>query len=227
MSTPLYSGEISSKKIPTLKRNDALPLKDFQVVLSVTDKSKLEDLIPLWAAGARFISTGGTLDKLVELGISVTPIEMITGQTPIYGGRIKLLGVKMFQMILPRPGNQEDLDLMTAQGLKKMGLVVMNPYGFEEALKKSGITVPELIENIDIGGGAVPMAALKAGIPVVMNPRRYAPLVREIQRGNGVVSEEYRDILFEESLGNIVRYYAGILEWARARQLAGSPLFRD
>ena len=209
-----------------LRRNRKQPLRGFPVVLSATNKNGLENLIPLWKAGARFISTGGTLTALLKLGSSVTRIEQVTGAPPKFDGRIKTLHEIIFTMALARNGNKGDQEELKRRGLRKMGLIVMNPYLFEDVVAKPGVSIPEIIENIDIGGGAIPLASIKGQVPVMMNPEDYVRVVAELL-ANNEISEDTLDDLNTSAMGMIAEYYAVIAKWMKERREQKLPIYRD
>lgn len=209
-----------------LHRSRKQSLQGFPVILSVTDKSGLEQFIPLWKAGAELISTGGTLTALRKLGMTVTPVEEITGAKPKFGGRIKTLDEILFSMLLARLDVPQDMRELKNMGLCRMGLVVMNPYNFEAKVSEPDVRVSDIIECIDIGGGALPLAAIKAGVPVAMYPGRYGEIVRLLLEGNGLLPEEYRDGLNLDAMVKISAYYSSISIWMAGR-FTNAPLYRE
>src|SRR5665647_2147251 len=69
-------------------------------------------------------------------------------------------------------------------------MVVVNLYAFEKVAAKPGVEVPELIENIDIGGPTLIRAAAKnyQDVAVVVSPEDYAAILEEMQSGGGGLS---------------------------------------
>lgn len=210
-----------------LHRSRKQPLRGFPVVLSVSKKNNLADLIPLWKAGAEFISTGGTLKTLRELGVTVTPVEQLTGAKPKFGGRIKTLDEIIFTMLLARAGVREDERELKKLGLVPMGLVVINPYPFSEVIQEEGVLIAKIIENIDIGGGAIPMAGVKGGIPVAVDPADYKEIVEQLLEHCGKMHEDLRDYLSEKTVGSLVAYYQQVHSWMQSRRAEGKPIYRE
>ena len=66
-------------------------------------------------------------------------------------------------------------------------MVVVNLYAFEKVAAKPGVEVPELIENIDIGGPTLIRAAAKnyQDVAVVVSPEDYAAILEEMKSGGG------------------------------------------
>src|SRR2546425_13271836 len=77
------------------------------------------------------------------------------------GGRVKTLHPKVHGGLLFRRGHPEDRKQAAEHGILPIDLVVVNLYPFESTAAKAGLTVEELIENIDIGGPAMLRSAAK------------------------------------------------------------------
>ncbi|HAQ89064.1 MAG TPA: bifunctional phosphoribosylaminoimidazolecarboxamide formyltransferase/inosine monophosphate cyclohydrolase, partial [Pseudomonas sp.] len=73
-----------------------------------------------------------------------------TGFPEMMDGRVKTLHPKIHGGILGR----RDLDgeVMTEHGINPIDLVAVNLYPFAATVAKPGCTLPDAIENIDIGG---------------------------------------------------------------------------
>lgn len=201
-------------------------LRGLPIILSVTDKSHLDEFVLAWKHGAELISTGGTLDALRELGITVTRIEEVTGSQPKFGGRIKTLDEVLFTMILARLWVKEDQDDLRRLGLRRPGLIVMNPYNFELAVQQK-LGASDIIEKIDIGGGAIPLSAIKSGIPVIMGPQFYQSAVEQLLAGNGLMPEHFRDLHNKSAMSKIADYYAKVAQWMTSREAGGQPIYRE
>jgi phosphoribosylaminoimidazolecarboxamide formyltransferase/IMP cyclohydrolase len=70
--------------------------------------------------------------------------------------------------------------------------VVVNLYPFEATVAKEGVTVPEAIEQIDVGGPSMLRASAKnhRHVVVLCDPSMYGEFVREFEAGE--VTEEFR-----------------------------------
>ena len=70
-------------------------------------------------------------------------------------------------------------------------MVVVNLYPFEATIAKEGVSLEEVIENIDIGGPTMLRSAAKnyKYVTVVTDPADYEVVLDEINN-NGGVSEE-------------------------------------
>src|SRR5471032_2406071 len=133
-----------------------------RAILSVFDKSGIVDLArALCEAEVEILSTGGTAKHLSDAGIAVTPISTWSGAPEILGGRVKTLTPKVFGAILHDRDNPAHLADCERQGIPPVDLVVVNLYPFESTIARVGVTIPEAIEQIDVGGPSMLRAAAK------------------------------------------------------------------
>src|SRR3981189_534868 len=125
-----------------------------RALISVSDKTGLLDFARgLSALGIEILSTGGTASLLSSEGIKVRQVQEFTGAPEMLGGRVKTLHPKVHGGILARRKLASDQADIEKQGLQPIDLVVVNLYPFREAVAK-GLPYEQVIENIDIGGGA-------------------------------------------------------------------------
>jgi len=156
---------------------DFLPIK--RALLSVTDKSGLPELARfLSAAGVELVSTGGTRKLLMEAGLPVTSVSDVTGFPEILNGRVKTLHPSVHGGILADKDNPEHLSTLAKHGIAAFDMVVVNLYAFGKALEKK-LPLPEMVEQIDIGGPTLLRASAKnfASILVVPDPAFYAEVM--------------------------------------------------
>lgn len=189
-------------------------------LLSVFDKSGLVPFAEgLVKAGISLISTGGTAKALREAGMSVKDLSDHTGFPEMLDGRVKTLHPKVHGGLLFRRDDETHRAAVAAHGIDPIDLVVVNLYPFEETVARSGVTVPEAIEQIDIGGPSMLRSAAKNhdAVTVVVDPSDYDRVLGEIQR-NGRTSPELRRELaarvFAKTAsydGAIAAYFEGIL----------------
>jgi phosphoribosylaminoimidazolecarboxamide formyltransferase/IMP cyclohydrolase len=154
-----------------------------RALLSAADKTGIVELAQALAAqGTTLVSTGGTARTLREAGLEVQDVSAVTGHPEIMGGRVKTLHPKIHGGILARlPGDEAEL---AEHGIEAFDLVVVNLYRFEEAAA-AGKPVPELVEQIDIGGPCMLRAAAKSfdRLAVLSDPAQYAPFLEELAQG--------------------------------------------
>ncbi len=147
-----------------------------RALVSVSDKTGLVDFLkPLVADGLKILSTGGTAKHLRDAGMEVMDVSDFTGSPEVMGGRVKTLHPKVHMALLARAHDVGDMDLLKAQGIDPIDLVVVNLYPFEAQLGKVE-TEDELIEYIDIGGPSMLRSASKnfSRITVVCDPKDYS-----------------------------------------------------
>ena len=156
---------------------DFLPIK--RALLSVTDKAGLPELARfLSAAGVELVSTGGTRKLLMEAGLPVTSVSDVTGFPEIMNGRVKTLHPNVHGGILADKDNPEHLATLAKHGIAPFDMAVVNLYAFGKALEKK-LPLPEMVEQIDIGGPTLLRASAKnfASVLVVPDPAFYAEIM--------------------------------------------------
>jgi phosphoribosylaminoimidazolecarboxamide formyltransferase/IMP cyclohydrolase len=164
-----------------------------RAILSVSDKSGLTDLArALTARGVEILSTGGTAKHLADAGIPVTPIAAWSNAPEILGGRVKTLTPKVFGSILYDRDNRQHIDDVERLGIPAIDLVVVNLYPFEATIAREGVTIPEAVEQIDIGGPSMLRAAAKNHRHVLplCDPSLYAEFLREFESGE--IRDDFR-----------------------------------
>ena len=88
-------------------------------------------------------------------------------------GRVKTLHPKIHGGILARRGIDDEI--MSAHGIERIDLVVVNLYPFAQTIARPDVTMDDAIENIDIGGPTMVRAAAKnhAHVGIVTDPTDY------------------------------------------------------
>ncbi|MBI3615809.1 MAG: bifunctional phosphoribosylaminoimidazolecarboxamide formyltransferase/IMP cyclohydrolase [Candidatus Omnitrophica bacterium] len=191
-----------------------------RALISVWDKAGLIPFVQgLRKLGIQIISTGGTAKLLKEQGIPVKEIAEFTGSPEMLGGRVKTLHPKVHGGILARREDREHLNQVKRLGLELIDLVVVNLYPFEATAAKRGVSLPELIEQIDIGGVALIRSAAKnfQSVGVVSRPSQYDTVLRELQRGGGRLSEATRLKLAVEAFTETA-YYDSVIHQTLAHR---------
>jgi phosphoribosylaminoimidazolecarboxamide formyltransferase/IMP cyclohydrolase len=164
-----------------------------RAILSVSDKSGIVELArALRAKNVEILSTGGTAKHLAENGIEVTSIAQWSGAPEILGGRVKTLTPRVFGAILHDRANESHRADVDRLAIPPIDLVVVNLYPFEATIAKEGVTIPEAIEQIDVGGPSMLRAAAKNHRYVLplSDPALYADFLREFEMGE--ISDEFR-----------------------------------
>ena len=178
-----------------------------QALISVSDKTGIVDFAKeLVQLGYNIISTGGTAKSLRENGIKVKLVSELTGFPEILDGRVKTLHPIIHAGILAKSedSHQEQLNNMH---IDPIDLVVVNLYPFCETIAKSGVSLEEAIENIDIGGPSMLRGAAKnyERVAVIVNPERYSDILSEI-RTTGNIDLKTRFQLALETFTHTAEY---------------------
>ena len=170
-----------------------------RALLSVSDKTGLVDFAGgLVRAGFELVSTGGTARALRDAGLPVTDVAAVTGFPEMLDGRVKTLHPRVHGGILADRRLADHRRQLLAAAIAPFELVVVNLYPFAAAAERPGITVDELVEEIDIGGPSMVRAAAKnhASVAIVTSPARYdavlAALAGEAGVGDGLRSRAGR-----------------------------------
>ncbi|VAW63066.1 IMP cyclohydrolase / Phosphoribosylaminoimidazolecarboxamide formyltransferase [hydrothermal vent metagenome] len=162
--------------------NDTRPVK--RALISVSDKTGIVELSKaLVNAGIEILSTGGTAKLLADNSLPVTEVSEHTGFPEIMDGRVKTLHPKIHGGILARRGLDDEV--MQANDIQPIDLVVVNLYPFAATIAKADCTLEDAIENIDIGGPTMVRATAKnhAFVSIVVNPEDYDDIIKEIKNG--------------------------------------------
>jgi len=168
-----------------------------RALLSVSDKT---DLVPfaqtLADAGVELLSTGGTARVLREAGLTVKDLSEHTGFPEMLDGRVKTLHPLVHGGLLYIRGNAEHETAVAEHDIKPIDLVVVNLYPFEATVAKPDVTLPEAIENIDIGGPSMLRSAAKNhdSVTVITDPADYTEVADQIKADGGTTLETRRKL---------------------------------
>ena len=155
-------------------------------LISVSDKTGIVDFAQaLHALGVRLLSTGGTARLLLDAGLPVTEVAEHTGFPEMLDGRVKTLHPRIHGGLLARRDVPAHLAALTEHDIPTIDLLVVNLYPFEATVAKPGCTLPDAIENIDIGGPAMVRSAAKnwRDVAVLTDASQYAGVLAELQAG--------------------------------------------
>jgi phosphoribosylaminoimidazolecarboxamide formyltransferase/IMP cyclohydrolase len=183
-----------------------------RAIVSVSDKHGLLDLArALVRHGVEILSTGGTAKALTDAGIANKPIASHTGAPEILDGRVKTLHPKIHGGLLGRPIPEHEKQ-MEEHGILPIDLVCVNLYPFRETIAKPGVTLPDAIENIDIGGPSMLRSSAKnyERVTVVCDPTDYAAVVDEMDATGGEVSRTTRFRLAKKAFSHTSSYDGAI-----------------
>jgi phosphoribosylaminoimidazolecarboxamide formyltransferase / IMP cyclohydrolase len=184
-----------------------------RALLSVTDKTGIVDFARrLNELGVELISTGGTAKIVRDSGIPVKDVSEVTGFPEMLDGRVKTMHPLITGGILAIRENPQHVRALEEHGIQPIDMVVVNLYQFEKVAAKTGVTVEELIENIDIGGPTMIRSAAKNfhDVAVVVSPGDYRPIYEEMRDSGTTLSEETRWRLAQKAFRTTADYDAAI-----------------
>ena len=192
-----------------------------RAILSVYDKEGIIEFAQgLQSLGVEILSTGGTYKLLKEKGIAVKEVSEHTGFPEMLDGRVKTLHPKIHGGILGRRDDPEHREQMKAQGIEPIDLVAVNLYPFKATISKPNVTLEEAIENIDIGGPTMLRSAAKnyRDVAVLIDPKDYAPVLDEMKRSGGEISESKRYDLAKKVFFTTSDYDRTIFSYLESRE---------
>jgi len=183
------NSNLSSKKQSQKQMINTRPVKVRRALISVSDKTQITELAKAFSdAGVEIVATGNTAKVIVEAGISITPIEAVSGAPEAFQGRMKTLSFPVCSGILYRRGNESDEADLKALNIQAIDAVVVNFYPFDEKLKTADLgkvdeEMPEWTELVDIGGPTMVRAAAKnfEHVLVLTDPARYSAIIEELE----------------------------------------------
>ncbi len=194
-------------------------MKIQRALISVFDKTGLVPFVQiLREAGVEIISTGGTAKALREQGITVSDLSAYTGFPEMLDGRVKTLHPKIHGGLLYIRGNSEHEAATKKHEIKPIDLVVVNLYPFEQTVAKPDVTLPEAIENIDIGGPSMLRSAAKnhESVTVIVDPADYATVSDQI-KAHGNTTVELRQKLAAKVFARTSAYDGAIAAYLGKR----------
>ncbi|HKW39838.1 MAG TPA: bifunctional phosphoribosylaminoimidazolecarboxamide formyltransferase/IMP cyclohydrolase [Gemmatimonadales bacterium] len=157
-----------------------------RALLSVSDKRGLVEFATgLAALRWEIVSTGGTAEALRKTGLTVLPIEQVTGFPEMMDGRVKTLHPKVHGGLLARRAHSGDRAALAQHGITPIDLVAVNLYPFRETVARPGVTLEQVIEQIDIGGPSMLRSAAKnhQDVIVVVDPDDYPVVLAALEAG--------------------------------------------
>ena len=178
-----------------------------RALISVSDKNGIVDFArALQELNIELLSTGGTFRLLKENNISVTEVSDYTNFPEMMDGRVKTLHPKVHGGILGRRG--VDDEVMEEHSIKPIDMVVVNLYPFASTVSDPICTLPDAIENIDIGGPTMVRSAAKnhKDVAVLVNNNDYADVVEELKKNQGQLKYQTRYELMVKAFEHTAGY---------------------
>jgi phosphoribosylaminoimidazolecarboxamide formyltransferase / IMP cyclohydrolase len=184
-------------------------------LFSLSDKTGAAEVArALTARGVTIYATGGTKAFLAEHGIEARDVEELTGFPPLFDGRVKTLHPKVFGAILYDRSNPAHQDQARIYAIHDLRTLVVNLYPFEATVAKAGTTLPEAIEQIDIGGVSLLRAAAKnfANVTILSHPSQYPAFLKALENGSDL-DENARRRLAISAFERTAEYDAAIAHY--------------
>ena len=182
-----------------------------RALISVSDKNGIVEFCKgLASMGIEILSTGGTARLLADHAIKVTEVSEYTGFPEIMDGRVKTLHPRIHGALLGRRG--QDDAVMQEHGIVGIDLVAVNLYPFEATIRRSGCTLAQAIENIDIGGPAMLRSAAKnhAYVGVIVDSNDYDQVLGELKENACSLSDATRFYLAKKVFAHTAKYDAAV-----------------
>ena len=134
-------------------------------------------------------------------------------------GRVKTLHPAVHAGILARNLASDEKDL-AEQNIDKVDYVICNLYPFKDTVAKINVTVPEAVEEIDIGGVTLIRAAAKnhARVTILSDPKDYAEFLKELEAGE--IKESSRKLYALKAFEHTADYDAAISDFFRKQYAA-------
>ena len=184
-----------------------------RALVSVYDKTNLLEIANALAQrGVEILSTGGTARHLRDAGIEILDVSDYTGFPEMLDGRVKTLHPKIHGGLLADRDNTEHNTQAEAHDITAIDMVICNLYPFEATVAKPDGTLPEAIENIDIGGPTMIRAAAKnyRHVAVLTESSQYPQIVADLDASDGCLSEERRFELAKAAFAHTAHYDTAI-----------------
>lgn len=136
------------------------------------------------------------------------------------GGRVKTLHPSVHAGILARDLESDEKDLAD-QNINKVDYVVCNLYPFKETVAKVNVSIPEAVEEVDIGGVTLIRAAAKnhKRVTILSDPNDYAGFLKELEQGE--ITEASRNRYALKAFEHTADYDTAISDFFR-KEYAGN-----
>ncbi|XP_071444147.1 bifunctional purine biosynthesis protein ATIC [Hetaerina americana] len=173
--------------------------------------------------GLTLVASGGTANSLRAAGLPVKDVSELTGAPEMLGGRVKTLHPAVHAGILSRTTESDKAD-MKKMNYEMIRVVVCNLYPFVDTVSKPGVTVPEAVENIDIGGVTLLRAAAKnyERVTVICDPSDYDKVIKEMQVSSSKdTSVDTRKVLALKAFTHTSEYDLAISDYFRRQHSSG------
>ena len=209
-----------------VKEANNLSSQSNAALISVSDRTGIVELARALAQhGTTIYATGGTCSHLREHGVQSCEVGELTGFPALFGGRVKTLHPRVFGGILQNRNDPEHGAQAKEHGIPAISWVIVNLYPFEETAAKGAATLPEAVEQIDIGGVSLIRAAAKNfdHVTVLVSPDQYEQVLGTFPAGPDAAM---RRVFATRAFGRTAEYDSSIARYFETgldlRELPGS-----
>ena len=182
-------------------------------LISVYDKSSLKDLcITLHKHNIGIISTGGTANKIKDLGFDCLELSNLIHFKEILDGRVKSLHPKIYASILYKRDNLDHENTFKKLNFPKIDFLIVNFYPFS---KMSNKNKEKKIDMIDIGGPSMVRSASKNFdfVTTVCEKKYYRSLIKELNKNNGETTLAFRQRMASNNFKITSDYDLSVFNW--------------
>lgn len=139
-------------------------------------------------------------------------------------GRVKTLHPAVHAGILARDLASDEKDL-AQQNINKVDYVICNLYPFKDTVAKVNVSIPEAVEEVDIGGVTLIRAAAKnhKRVTILSDPNDYAGFLNDLEQGG--ISETSRNRYALKAFEHTADYDAAIADFFRKEYAAGGDQY--
>ena len=143
-------------------------------------------------------------------------MSSITHAPEMLSGRVKTLHPAVHAGILARDLASDEKDL-AEQNINKVDYVVCNLYPFKDTITKINVTIPEAVEEIDVGGVTLIRAAAKnhSRVTILSDPEDYPEFLQELAKGE--VPKKSREMYALKAFEHTADYDAAISDFFRKK----------
>lgn len=197
-----------------------------QALLSVSDKTDIVDFAKgLHHLGVKLLSTGGTAKILAQANLPVTEVADYTGFPEMLDGRVKTLHPAIHGGLLARRDLPAHQQALADHGIAPIDLLVVNLYPFESTIAQASCSLPEAIEQIDIGGPAMLRSAAKnhQHVTVIVDPADYAVVLAEMTASGNQTCSRTRFDLASKVFAHTAHYDGAIANYLMAQVAEQQP----
>lgn len=165
---------------PSTPHHMLAPYKPGRVLISVWNKQKLEQFLPLAQLGWEFVATPGSAAALKQIGIvNVIPTCNIT-HFPECFGMVRTISPRLVGTIVADRQDASHLAFMTEFGMRPIDIVAVNVKSHDEGFDP---------RRVDMGAFLLLRAAAsnRRYVTAAPHPTYYEQIVTEIVAGGGKV----------------------------------------